>query len=45
MSEFFDLTKQALLTPPAGATANTWPAFLATQPTNGTCDQTKETGQ
>jgi phospholipase C len=44
MSEFFDLTKQALLTPPAGATATTWPAFLATQPTNGTCNQQMETG-
>ena len=44
MSEFFDLSKQSLLTPPAGATATTWPAFLTVQPTNGTCDQSKETG-
>jgi len=47
MSEFFvDFSgTPPLLTPPAGATASTWPAFLATQPTNGTCDQKLETPQ
>jgi phospholipase C len=42
MSEFFD-TAPNLLTPPANPTATTWPGFLATQPTTGTCDQTRET--
>lgn len=44
MSEFFDLTTPALLTPPAGAHASGWTTFLTTQPTTGTCDQTQEGG-
>ena len=43
MSEFFDLSSNALLTPPAIAGTSDWTKFLATQPTNGTCDQSKET--
>jgi phospholipase C len=43
MSEFFDTTP-SLLTPPANPVSTTWPGFLTVQPTNGTCDQTKETG-
>jgi phospholipase C len=44
MSEFFDLTNPALLTPPAGAHASSWTTFLNPQTTGGTCDQTKEVG-
>ena len=46
MSEFFvDLTgAPSLLTPPAGAGTSDWTTFLKTQPTTGTCDQTKEVG-
>jgi phospholipase C len=44
MREFFDLTTPALLTPPAMAGTSDWTQFLATQPTTGTCDQTKEAG-
>jgi phospholipase C len=45
MSEFFDLTNPALLTPPAGSGASSWTTFLTAQPTAGVCDQTQETGQ
>jgi len=44
MSEFFDLTKPALLTPPAGSGASNWTTFLTAQPTTGVCDQTIEAG-
>jgi phospholipase C len=44
MSEFFDLSTPALLTPPPGANSASWTTFLTTQPTTGTCDQTKEAG-
>jgi phospholipase C len=44
MSEFFDLTTPALLTPPAGAHASSWTTFLNPQTTGGTCDQTLEKG-
>ena len=40
MSEFFDSTP-ALLNAPNG---QPWSQVLSTQPTNGTCDQTKEAG-
>ncbi|HUY82226.1 MAG TPA: alkaline phosphatase family protein [Acidobacteriaceae bacterium] len=39
MSEFFDFSNANLLTAPGGAA---WPQYLATQPTNGLCDQTHE---
>ena len=41
MSEFFDFTTPALLNAPNG---QPWTQVLATQPTNGVCDQTKEAG-
>jgi hypothetical protein len=41
MSEFFDFTTPAMLNAPNGLP---WTQVLATQPTNGTCDQTKEAG-
>ena len=41
MSEFFDLTTPAMLNAPNG---KPWTQVLATQPTNGVCDQTKEAG-
>jgi phospholipase C len=44
MSEFFDLTTQALLTPPAISGTTDWTKFLNPQTTTGTCDQTKEAG-
>ena len=44
MSEFFDFNTQALLNPPPGAHVSSWTQLLATQPTNGVCDQTKEAG-
>ena len=44
MSEFFDLSTPALLTPPAGANSASWTTFLALQTTTGVCDQTKEAG-
>ena len=44
MSEFFDLTNPALLTPPAGAHASSWTTFLNPQTTTGVCDQTIEKG-
>jgi phospholipase C len=44
MSEFFDLTTPALLTPPVGANSPTWPQFLSVQPTTGVCNQQLETG-
>jgi phospholipase C len=45
MSDFFDFSTPALLSPPnstGGGAA--WTTFLPTQPTNGVCDVTKETG-
>jgi phospholipase C len=44
MSEFFDLSTPALLTPPPGANASSWTTFLAPQTTTGVCDKTKEVG-
>jgi phospholipase C len=44
MSEFFDLSTPALLTPPASAGTSDWTQYLTVQPTTGVCDQTKETG-
>ncbi len=44
MSEFFDLTNPALLTPPAGAHASSWTTFLNPQTTAGTCNQQLESG-
>ncbi len=44
MSEFFDLTNPALLTPPAGAHASSWTTFLNPQTANGTCNQQLESG-
>jgi phospholipase C len=41
MSEFFDFSNPAMLNAPNG---QPWPQVLATQPTNGLCDQTKEAG-
>ncbi len=41
MSEFFDFTTPAMLNAPNG---QPWTQVLATQPTNGLCDQTKEAG-
>jgi len=41
MTEFFDFSNPALLTAPGGAN---WADVLPQQPTNGTCDQTKEAG-
>jgi len=44
MNEFFDFTTTppALLNPPVPG--QTWPQFLNTQTTGGTCDQTQEAG-
>lgn len=42
MSEFFDFSNAASLNPPVAG--QTWTQFLATQPTTGVCDQTKEAG-
>ena len=44
MSEFFDFNTPALLNPPPGANVSSWSQLLATQPTSGVCDQTKEAG-
>ena len=44
MSEFFDFNTPALLNPPPGANVSSWTQLLATQPTSGVCDQTKEAG-
>ena len=41
MSEFFDFTTPAMLNAPNG---QPWTQVLATQPTTGVCDQTKEAG-
>jgi phospholipase C len=41
MSEFFDFSTPALLNGPGGVP---WNQILAGQPTNGTCDATKESG-
>jgi len=41
MSEFFDFSTPAMLNAPNG---QPWTQVLATQPTNGVCDQTKEAG-
>jgi len=41
MSEFFDFTTPAMLNAPNG---QPWTQVLATQPTTGACDQTKEAG-
>jgi len=41
MSEFFDFTTPAMLNAPNG---QPWAQVLASQPTNGLCDQTKEAG-
>jgi phospholipase C len=41
MSEFFDFTTPAMLNAPNG---QPWTQVLATQPTGGVCDQTKEAG-
>ena len=41
LNEFFDFSNPAMLNAPNG---QPWPQVLATQPTNGTCDQTKESG-
>ena len=41
MSEFFDFTTPAMLNAPNG---QPWTQVLATQPTTGLCDQTKEAG-
>ncbi len=41
MSEFFDFSTPAMLNAPNG---QPWTQVLAPQPTNGTCDQTKEAG-
>jgi phospholipase C len=39
MSEFFDFSSPNLLTAPGGVA---WPQYIATQPTTGLCDPTKE---
>lgn len=46
MSEFFDFSQSTppLLNPPSGAHGLSWTQLLATQPTSGVCDQTKEAG-
>src|SRR5579864_5780411 len=44
MSEFFVFNTQALRYPPPGANVSSWTQLLATQPTSGVCDQTKEAG-
>jgi phospholipase C len=41
MSEFFDFSTPAMLNAPNG---QPWTQVLASQPTTGTCDQTKEAG-
>jgi phospholipase C len=42
MSEFFDFSTPALLTPPTAGTS--WTQFLSPQTANGTCDKSKEAG-
>ncbi|MFL6307970.1 MAG: alkaline phosphatase family protein [Candidatus Sulfotelmatobacter sp.] len=45
MSDFFDFTTPALLSPPnSTGGGSAWTTFLPTQPTNGACDKTKESG-
>lgn len=44
MNEFFDFSTPALLNPPAPDNSENWTQVLATQPTSGVCDQTKEAG-
>jgi len=44
MQEFFNFSTPAMLKPPAASGVSSWPAFLAQQTTNGTCDKTKEAG-
>jgi phospholipase C len=45
MSDFFDFSTPAVLSPPnSTGGGSAWVNFLPTQPTNGVCDHTKETG-
>jgi phospholipase C len=45
MSDFFDFSTPALLSPPnSTGGGSAWTTFLPTQPTNGVCDDSKETG-
>jgi phospholipase C len=45
MSDFFDFSAPALLSPPdSSGGGSAWVTFLPTQPTNGVCDKTKESG-
>lgn len=45
MSDFFDFSTPALLSPPdSSGGGQAWINFLPTQPTNGICDKTKEAG-
>ncbi len=45
MSDFFDFSAPAMLNPPnATGGGAAWVNFLPTQPTDGVCDKTKETG-
>jgi phospholipase C len=42
MSDFFDFSNPALLSPPTGG--GSWVNFLPTQPTTGSCNKTNEAG-
>jgi phospholipase C len=42
MSDFFDFSTPALLSPPTGG--GSWVNFLPTQPTTGSCNKTNESG-
>jgi hypothetical protein len=42
MSDFFDFSAPALLSPPSGGSS--WATFLPTQPTDGACSKAKESG-
>ena len=45
MSDFFDFSTPALLSPPnSTGGGSAWVNFLPTQPTTGLCDKTKEAG-
>ena len=44
MTEFFDFTTPALLTPPPSSGDTSWNQLLNSQTTAGTCDQTLESG-
>ena len=45
MSDFFDFSAPAMLNPPnSTGGGSAWTTFLPTQPTNGVCDKTKESG-